>query len=111
MSSVDDGLVAARVLYIDDCPNWQSARDRLRLALDRLGHADVPISDVQVETQDEASATGFAGSPTILVDGRDVFPPPTAWTGGLACRLYRTPAGIAGVPRVEDLMSALSERV
>jgi hypothetical protein len=80
-------------------------------ALDRLRRADVSISGVPVQTADEALAARFAGSPTILIDGRDLFPTSTEWAGGLACRLYRTPAGFAGVPRAVDIMSALSERV
>jgi hypothetical protein len=103
--------VEVRLVYFDGCPNWQLARTRLRQALDRLGRAPVPISEVQVETADEATAAAFAGSPTIQIDGWDLFPTSTKWAGGLACRLYRTPAGFAGVPRAEDIMSALSERV
>ena len=100
-----------RLVYFDGCPSWQLARERLRQGLDRLGRTDVSISEVQVETTDEATAADFAGSPTILIDGRDLFPPSTVWTGGLACRLYWTPTGSVGVPRVEDIVSALSERV
>ena len=56
-------------------------------------------------------AAGFAGSPTILVDGRDLFPQSVEGTGGLACRVYWTPGDPAGTPRVEDIMGALSDRV
>ena len=57
-------------------------------------------------------AAGFAGSPTILIDGRDLFPQSTmsgraAWHA--VCTGRR--AGSVGVPAVEDMMSALSERV
>ena len=100
-----------RLVYFDGCPNWQLAGTRLRQVLDRLDRAEVPISGVRVETVAEVSAAGFAGSPTILVDGRDLFPRSTEWAGGLACRLYRTPAGTVGVPGVKDIMSALIERL
>ena len=76
-----------RLVYFDGCPNWQLARDRLRQGLDRLGRADVSIGEVRVETADEAAAAGFAGSPTIVIDGRDLFPQSTVWAGGLACRV------------------------
>ena len=100
-----------RLVYFDSCPNWQLAWKRLRQVLDRLDRPEVSINGMQVETVDEASAAGFAGSPTILVDGRDLFPRSTEWSGGLACRLYRTRAGSVGVPGVEDIMSALIERL
>ena len=95
-------------MYFDGCPNWQLAGKRLRLVLNWLGRPDVPIKGVRVETVDVAMAAGFAGSPTVLIDGRDLFPQSTELTGGLACRLYRTPAGSVGVPPVVDIMSALS---
>ena len=99
-----------RLVYFDGCPNWRLTWGRLRQVLDRLGRADVPISGVRVQTADEALAAGFAGSPTIVVDGRDLFPRSTEWAGGLECRLYRTPVGSVGVPDVADIMSALRER-
>lgn len=98
-------------MYFDCCPNWQVARTQLRHALDRLGRVDVPIREVQVEAADEGVSSGFVGSPTILVDGKDLFPRASEWSGGLACRLYPTPTGSGGSPRTEDIMSALTERV
>jgi hypothetical protein len=63
----------------------------------------------QVRSDEEARAVGFAGSPTILVDGRDLFPgAPTP--DMLTCRIYLAPDGPAGSPTVEDIASALKER-
>lgn len=39
-----------------------------------------------IRTPQEAATTGFAGSPTITVDGRDLFPG-GARTESLACRV------------------------
>ena len=99
-----------RLVYFDGCPNWRIAGEQLRAALDGTGHTNSRISWMRVETEEEAIATGFAGSPTILVDGTDLFPGTGTWTGGLACRLYETPAGLAGAPTADAIMSALSER-
>jgi hypothetical protein len=104
-------VVEVRLVYFDGCPNWPTARERLRGVLNQLGWADLPITGVRVETEDEAVASGFAGSPTILIDGTDLFPRSGAWSGGLACRLYLTPAGLAGAPTADAVMTALSERV
>ena len=73
----------ARVLYFDECPGWRTAHERLREALTLIGRQDVPVTLVQVRSEDDASASGFAGSPTILIDGVDVFPG-SAVPGGLA---------------------------
>lgn len=64
------------------------------------------ISRQVVSTSDEASELGFLGSPTILIDGNDPFAEVGAGPG-LACRIYRTPDGPAGAPRVAELRDAL----
>ena len=52
------------------------------------------------------SPNGYAGSPSILVNGADVFPDPAAAVG-LACRRYVTPNGFAGSPTLEQLRAAI----
>jgi len=102
--------VQVTVWYFADCPNWRVAGQRLRQALDEIGRADVPISFAPVETDAEAAELGFAGSPSFTVDGVDLFgTAPSA--GMLACRIYATPTGLAGVPEVSDLVAALTEKV
>ena len=79
-------------------------------ALDAVGRADVPITFAPVETDAEAAAVGFAGSPTFTVDGADLFDT-AAPTGTLTCRIYSTPSGFAGVPEVSKLVAALTTKV
>jgi hypothetical protein len=102
--------VRVTLWYFADCPNWRLAEHHLRLALDQVGGADTDPCLVPVETEAEAAAVGFAGSPSFTVDGVDLFDA-AAPTGSLACRVYRTPAGMAGVPEVADLVAALTKRV
>ncbi len=93
------------LLYFDDCPNWRIADERLvALLADR---ADVTVTRHLVDTLEEAERVGFHGSPSILVDGVDVFADPDAGVG-LSCRVYRTPDGPAGSPTTEQLRAALS---
>jgi len=95
------------LLYFDECPHWQLADERLQAALTAVGRADQPISYVQVDRAESFAVSGFAGSPTILVNGRDPFRAPGATLGGLSCRLFSTPNGLAGSPTVEQLSSVL----
>jgi hypothetical protein len=97
------------VLYFADCPNWRDAGQRLCQALDLIGRPDANIRFVAVETEADAAAVGFAGSPTFTLDGVDLFGPAPA--GGLTCRVYATPGGLAGVPEVADLVAALTAKV
>jgi len=92
------------LLYFDTCPNWKVAHQRLAaIATDK---PDVVVTRHRVETVEEAERLGFHGSPSILVDGVDVFAEPGAGVG-LSCRVYRTPDGPAGAPTMKQLRAAL----
>jgi hypothetical protein len=95
--------------HIDDCPNWKTAAARLREALTATGHEDDPVSIRTVRDPGEAERMGFSGSPTIYADGIDLFPGADD-NGALACRVYRTPSGLAGSPTVEQLVAAINDR-
>jgi hypothetical protein len=101
-----DRSMQASVLYFEECPNWSLAGQRLRQALDAVGRPDTEITFVSVQTEAEAAALGFAGSPTFMVDGADLFGHTRA-AESLTCPVYVTPGGMAGVPTVEDLVTAL----
>ena len=94
------------MLYFDDCPNWRVADERLAaIAAERT---DLKVTRHLVDTLEEAERVGFHGSPSILVDGVDVFAGPDAGVG-LSCRVYRTPEGLAGAPTMEQLRAALAD--
>jgi hypothetical protein len=101
--------IHAEILHIVDCPSWGEAGRRLRAALDWTGHQDTVITFTIVMSHAAATKVPFAGSPTILIDGTDLFPS-DGRTSGLACRVYMTPAGFAGQPTQEQLQKALTSR-
>lgn len=106
MATAKGTTVDVTLLYFDGCPNWQQMDERLRALSDEFGFG---LRHHKVETPAEAEKIGFRGSPSILVDGRDPFA-----TGdepvGLACRVYQTPDGLAGMPTDEHLRAALEPR-
>lgn len=95
------------LLYFDGCPNWTVADERLAEAARLVSRGDLTVHRRRVETEEDAIAVGFTGSPTILIDEKDPFA-----TGdeqvGLACRVYSTPDGLAGSLSVEQLVEVLS---
>ncbi len=95
-----------QLLYFDGCPNWEVAQARLRDALVAVGIAEL-VELVEVTTEEQAERLGFHGSPTVMVDGRDLFPQPDAGFG-LMCRVYSTPEGLGGAPTMEQLVAALA---
>ncbi len=95
------------LLYFDGCPNWVQAAEHL----DALAREfpDVGVTRRLVDTDGEAQQIGFHGSPSILIDGVDVFAPEDAPVG-LSCRMYQTPDGFAGSPTIEQLRDAVTTR-
>ncbi|MGC5225088.1 thioredoxin family protein [Micromonospora sp. DT81.3] len=105
----DDDSVNIEVLHIDDCLSWVEAGNRLREALDTAGFEGTEIVYRVLRTAEDSARVEFAGSPTILLDGQDLFPG-AEQTSDLACRVYPTPVGLAGTPTTKQLIDALASR-
>lgn len=109
--------VTAEVVVVKDCPSQLGAVRAMAAALELAGLQDVPVLTVIVTSPEQAAQTGFAGSPSFHLNGRDLFP--AAPTGGdaatdmasLSCRLYPTAAGLAGLPEQAALVAAVAVRV
>ncbi len=94
------------LLYFEDCPNWKAAEARLTvLATER---PDITVTHQLVETPEQAERVGLLGSPSIQVDGVDVFAEPGARVG-LSCRRYPTAQGYQGAPTLEQLREVLAD--
>jgi len=101
--------VRIELLHIAECPNWEATSHLLRAALDATGHPDTPITVTLISSPESAERVPFAGSPTILVDGTDLFPSGER-TYELACRMYLTSTGLAGHPTQEQIKESLTAR-
>ncbi len=99
-----------RILHIDECPNWEEAGRRLRTALDASGLDQVEVEYQLLTSAEDAAKVPFSGSPTILIDGTDAFPA-DGRTSDLACRVYFTDQGLAGLPTVAQLSRAVQDRL
>lgn len=95
------------LLWFSDCPNHSIARQMLADAIERIAPGTW-IDEVDASDPDVAAARRFPGSPTIRVDGTDIepgFTDPGDYTP--RCRLYRTTAGLRGVPEPSWIEEAL----
>jgi hypothetical protein len=84
------------LLYWDGDPNYMTARQRLVEVLTEDAF-ETPIQMISVNTQADAELLAFPGSPTIRMDGVDVYPggigPPK-----LALRAYPPDDDVTGAP-------------
>jgi hypothetical protein len=97
-----------QLLWWEGCPSTERALAELREALVDVGLPDVEVQLKEIETEADAHDAGFAGSPTILIDGADVVSPADGNVIGLSCRVYRRRNGtISPTPDPDDLREAL----
>ncbi|HEX9531660.1 MAG TPA: thioredoxin family protein [bacterium] len=98
--------VKVEFLYWEECPSHELALQRLRAALQARRISD-PVRMIEVTTERQAVGLDFPGSPTMRIDGRDLFPvPPGPY--GLTCRIYQTGDGrVTPLPTQEMIARAL----
>ena len=91
------------LLFWAGCPSHEKALQELRavLAEEGLDPREVVVSEI--ETENDASAERFIGSPTVRVDGVEVQPAPNEPVA-LTCRVYtRRDGRISPTPDPEDI--------
>ena len=90
------------VLFVPGCPNYEPAVARVKKVL-AAAALTAEVEGIPVNSDEDARALMFPGSPTIRINGDDVEPVLNA--PGLACRLY---ANRTGVPSEEVLRLAVA---
>lgn len=92
------------LLVIPGCPNSGSAQELFDTALALEGIND-PAIVREISTGQEATQHSFHGSPSFSVNGNDLFE--SSAEPAVACRVYLTPDGLAGLPALDDLRQAI----
>lgn len=95
------------ILYFEGCPTYKVAEKTLREVLENEG-IEAEVELVTVNTDEEARRLRFPGSPTMRVEGQDLFPTEEREDWRLVCRIYATPEGLRGTPTVDMLRAVLS---
>jgi hypothetical protein len=65
------GTMNITFLYFNGCPNSEPTLENLKTALAELNF-DADLSIIEVKDPQQAASLGFLGSPSILVEGRDL---------------------------------------
>lgn len=101
--------LSVELVYDLDCPNVKCAREAIAMA---LREADAPSgwTEWDREGRDTPAALRGFGSPTVLVNGRDVSATDADDTRADAncCRVYRDAGGrMSGAPAVDQIVRAV----
>jgi len=95
--------------YFEGCPSYLKAIENVREALRLEGRLE-DVALISVESDADAQAKRFIGSPTIRINSVDVEGPEAEEKGyGFGCRIYANNGSSAGWPSVEKVRKALSQ--
>ncbi len=96
--------VQLELVFDSDCPNVDEARDVLKRALQSLS---LPLNWQEWERSDQ-NCPDYAkeyGSPTILVNSKDVSP--SAHNDSACCRVYPENTEFKGCPSLDNVIAAI----
>jgi predicted methyltransferase len=102
--------MTVELLWWEGCPSHPETLADLERILREEG-IGAEVRRVEIENDEQARREHFPGSPTIRVDGEDIFPAEETEPYSLTCRVYRLRDGrVSPTPDPEDLRDALRER-
>lgn len=95
-------------LYWPECPSYEKGLERLKKVLLENNIAS-EIEIIEINSEEEAKRYNFIGSPTFLINGKDIVPVEmNNHAYGLTCRVYTLPDGrIMPLPSEEMIIDAL----
>ena len=89
--------------WFHGCPNSETMLKRVREAAGRSDR-DIDLVEVLVETPEKAREYRFRGSPTVLINNRDITGMEEPAEPSLACRYYP-----GGLPEVDDILRQIEQ--
>lgn len=93
--------LSVELLYFDGCPHVPAAREQVRRAFELV---DLAPHWVEVDVTDCPDPERQFGSPSVLVNGREITGASPG--GALACRVYLD-SDMPGAPPLATIVSAL----
>jgi hypothetical protein len=88
---MNERKIVIKVLYWKECPSWQLALERVNKVAEELKEEGKAVEVIleEVKTDEEAMLKKFPGSPTILVNDKDIDEDGAKQNPvGLSCRVY-----------------------
>ncbi|MCF6271098.1 MAG: thioredoxin family protein [Melioribacteraceae bacterium] len=94
--------IKIEVQYFNGCPNSEAVLNMVKKFVAE-SELQINFDEILVETQENAEKYKFRGSPTILINGKDVEGVEENKTPSLACRFYKD-----GLPTEEDIKKIIA---
>ena len=94
--------------HFEGCPNSPKLLKSLKEALQEFKETDYIFKEILIEDNSDAQKYKFLGSPTILLNNKDMMGLPFPEVSSLACRFY--PGGLPSKETIIDKIKiAISE--
>lgn len=87
--------------YFEGCPNSSKTLDNLRAFLKNANLPENQVIMTLVENETMAQQLNFQGSPTILIDGMDIYTEKKPDSSNFSCRIYTLNNRKTGILPVE----------
>lgn len=102
LAQIQEETMKLEFLQMEGCPHARPMLEALRSAVKRLPFTtDIELLDVAALARNEDIRAGY-GSPTVLVDGRDLFHAGTPSQCLPSCRIYSP-----SLPSADDILQGL----
>lgn len=95
--------IKIEVQYFRGCPNSEEVLNTVKKIIEKAEYK-IDFEETLVESQEAAERYKFRGSPTVLINGKDLEDLPENPTPSLSCRYYQN-----GLPSTSDIEKVLSE--
>jgi hypothetical protein len=95
--------------YFEGCPNAVQTLRNLRQAMNETNTPDSELKMIEVLNPSDAEKLHFQGSPTILIDGVDIYSSNTPVGFSYSCRVYVFSGYQTGVVPVQFIKEKLTK--
>ena len=93
--------------YFQGCPNAEGTLQNLREVVSELHISETSLKMTEVPGPELAERLNFQGSPTILLNGKDIYTGETPANFSYACRIYEFDRNHTGVIPKEFILKKL----
>ena len=90
--------ITIEIQHFEGCPNSPVLSERVREAIKDF--EEIEFKEVLVETNEKAAEVGFRGSPTLLINGKDIEGLAEPDKPALMCRYY--PDGLPDIELIKQ---------
>ena len=96
-----NGKIKIDIQYFNGCPNSSEMIHRVKEAI-KGSEEKIEYDEVLVESNELAEKLKFRGSPTVLINGKDIEEREEPESSALNCRVYEN-----GLPTVEEIKNKI----